>query len=170
MYESVLKNLYLKVCLFAAASAAPAADADADPQLLYSAGVLPYAHHAVLPAVAPAVYKTAEVKSVVEKPAEVKVNTVAHPVVYSAPVVHTPAVYHSAALPVAHAVAPVASYYANSGGAVHVVKREADADAEAEADPYLYYSAYGYGYPYAGYRTYAGYYGGYRPYGYAYWG
>merc|ERR1712180_468166 len=97
------------VCLFAAAYAAPAADADADPALLYS-GLhhlpLTYGLHGA--AVVPAV-QTAAVKSVVSKPAEVEVKSVA------APVIHTPV------------VAKAASYYANSGGAVHIVKRDADA-------------------------------------------
>merc|ERR1712136_131580 len=121
------------VCLFAAAYAAPAADADADPALLYS-GLhhlpLTYGLHGA--AVVPAV-QTAAVKSVVSKPAEVEVKSVA------TPVVHTPV------------VAKAASYYANSGGAVHIVKRDADADA--------YYGVYGY----APYRS--AYYG--HPYSYA---
>merc|ERR1712136_631820 len=123
------------VCLFAAAYAAPAADADADPALLYS-GLhhlpLTYGLHGA--AVVPAV-QTAAVKSVVSKPAEVEVKSVA------TPVVHTPV------------VAKAASYYANSGGAVHIVKRDADADADA------YYGVYGY----APYRS--AYYG--HPYSYA---
>merc|ERR1712126_92113 len=125
------------VCLFAAAYAAPAADADADPALLYS-GLhhlpLTYGLHGA--AVVPAV-QTAAVKSVVSKPAEVEVKSVATPVVYT---------------PV---VAKAASYYANSGGAVHIVKRDADADADADA----YYGVYGY----APYRS--AYYG--HPYSYA---
>merc|ERR1712133_251183 len=120
------------VCLFAAAYAAPAADADADPALLYS-GLhhlpLTYGLHGA--AVVPAV-QTAAVKSVVSKPAEVEVKSVATPV-----------------------VAKAASYYANSGGAVHIVKRDADADADADA----YYGVYGY----APYRS--AYYG--HPYSYA---
>merc|ERR1712055_387192 len=131
------------VCLFAAAYAAPAADADADPALLYS-GLhhlpLTYGLHGA--AVVPAV-QTAAVKSVVSKPAEVEVKSVATPVVCNTPVVHTPV------------VAKAASYYANSGGAVHIVKRDADADADADA----YYGVYGY----APYRS--AYYG--HPYSYA---
>merc|ERR1711962_1263515 len=103
------------VCLFAAAYAAPAADADADPALLYSG-----LHHL------PLTYGLHGAS-----------------VVHTAPVVHTPV------------VAKAASYYANSGGAVHIVKRDADADADADA----YYGVYGY----APYRS--AYYG--HPYSYA---
>merc|ERR1712098_563023 len=99
----------------------------------------------------PAVY-TAAVKNVEVKPAEVK-TTVHSPVVYTHAA--SPLVYNTAALPVAHA----ASYYANSGGAVRIVKREAEAAAEPEADAAYYYGGY-YHHPYA-----------YRPYGYSryYW-
>merc|ERR1711872_216029 len=154
------------VCLFAAAYAAPAADADADPALLYS-GLhhlpLTYGLHGA--AVVPAV-QTAAVKSVVSKPAEVEVKSVATPVVYNTAVHHTPLVYNTPVVhhtpvvhtaPVVHTpvVAKAASYYANSGGAVHIVKRDADADADADA----YYGVYGY----APYRS--AYYG--HPYSYA---
>merc|ERR1712219_96787 len=158
--ESTMKS-FAFVCLFAAAYAAPAADADAeaDPALLYSslgyggytgyAGYHhPYTYGAYAPYVAavPAVHSAA-VKSVVETPAEVKTT------VHAAPVVQT------------------AGYYANSGGAVHIVKREAD--AEADADAAYYYSGYRSPYVYGAYRrpfygvrpyTYGfnhGYYGGY---------
>merc|ERR1712060_895610 len=110
------------VCLFAAAYAAPAADADADPALLYSGlHYLPLTYGLHGAAVIPAV-QTAAVKSVVSKPAEVEVKPVATPVVHTT------------------VVAKAASYYANSGGAVHIVKRDADADADADA----YYGVYGY--------------------------
>ena len=55
-------------------------------------------------------------------------------------------------------------YYANSGGAIHIVKREAQADSEAnsEADAESWY--YGFGYPsafqqqgYSGYPFYNNY-------------
>merc|ERR1712142_1121965 len=152
--ESTMKS-FAFVCLFAAAYAAPAADADAeaDPALLYSSlgygGYTGYGYHhpytygAYAPYVAavPAVHSAA-VKSVVETPAEVKTT------VHAAPVVTYNAVHH--ATPVASPVvqyntvaAPVvqtAGYYANSGGAVHIVKREAD--AEADADAAYYYSGY----------------------------
>merc|ERR1712241_1371137 len=125
--------------------------------------------------------KSAVVKSVVEKPADVKVATT--PVVYSAalhhPVVyntalHTPVVYNTAAAvqtPVVYnaAVAPIAShtitnynnpeqYTAVSNGVFgpsYVAKNgpvEHVVKREAEADPALIYSTYGY-------PTYAGVYG-----------
>merc|ERR1719325_203002 len=58
-------------------------------------------------------------------------------------------------------VQPYNRYYANSGGAIHIVKREAEADSEAksEADAESWY--YGFGYPsafqqqgYSGYPFY----------------
>merc|ERR1712200_182148 len=76
--------------------------------------------------------------------------------------------YYRSAVTYAHAP----RYYANSGGAVHIVKREAE--AKAEADPWTVYgygypSAYRYGYaaaPY--YRAYAHPYAyGYPAYGYS---
>merc|ERR1712043_50414 len=91
----------------------------------------------------------------------------AHPAVtYAHPAVVAPTV----------AVKPY-TYYANSGGAVHIVKREAEsnpeaapaADADAEAAPY-YYGYYGHPYRYGGYYGgYGGYYGR-RWGGYGYWG
>merc|ERR1719474_1709763 len=129
--ESTMKS-FAFVCLFAAAYAAPAADADAeaDPALLYSSLGYgfhhPYTYGAYAPYAVPAVHSAA-VKSVVETPVH------AAPVVYSGvhhAAVAAPVVYNTAA----HVAAPVvhtAGYYANSGGAVHIVKREADADADA---------------------------------------
>merc|ERR1739848_64389 len=62
------------------------------------------------------------------------------------------------------------TYYANSGGAVHIVKKR-----EAEADPQAWYAysgyhpyAYGHHYGYAGYR-YSPYTYGYRYGGYPYY-
>merc|ERR1719167_1962282 len=171
------------VCLFAAAYAAPAADADAeaDPALLYSslgyggytgyAGYHhPYTYGAYAPYVAavPAVHSAA-VKSVVETPAEVKTTVNAAPVVtynavhHASPVVYntaahvaSPVVYNTVAAPVVQK----AGYYANSGGAVHIVKREAE--AEADADAAYYYSGYHHPYAYSGFRRF---YGGF-PYAY----
>merc|ERR550539_1656747 len=166
------------VCLFAAAYAAPAADADAeaDPALLYSSlgyGAFngyhhPYTYGAYAPYAVPAVHSAA-VKSVVETPAEVKTTVHAAPVVYSGihhAAVATPAVYSTAAVatPAVHG-----SYYANSGGALHIAKREAEAKPEAEADAAYYYSGYHHPYAYSAYRRFPyaysaynrGYYGGY---------
>merc|ERR1712012_601285 len=130
--ESTMKS-FAFVCLFAAAYAAPAADADAeaDPALLYSSLGYgyhhPYTYGAYAPYAVPAVHSAA-VKS------EVKTTVHAAPVVYSGlhhAAVAAPAVYNTAvAAPVvyntaAHVAAPVvrtAGYYANSGGAVHIVK------------------------------------------------
>merc|ERR1719323_279947 len=69
--------------------------------------------------------------------------------------------------------------YGYTGYPVHYYgKRSADAepaaDADAEADPYLAYGYHGYGHglyrPYGFRRYYGGYLGGYRTYGYPYWG
>merc|ERR1712154_284656 len=173
--ESTMKS-FAFVCLFAAAYAA----AEADPALLYSSlgygGYTGYGYHhpytygAYAPFVAavPAVHSAA-VKSVVETPAEVKTTVHAAPVVTYNAVHHaTPVVqYNTVAAPVVQ----TAGYYANSGGAVHIVKREAD--AEADADAVYYYSGYRSPYAYGAYRspfygvrpyTYGfnhGYYGGY---------
>merc|ERR1711997_561269 len=165
--ESTMKS-FAFVCLFAAAYAAPAADADAeaDPALLYSSLGYgfhhPYTYGAYAPYAVPAVHSAA-VKSVVETPAEVKTTVHAAPVVYSGvhhAAVAAPVVYNTAA----HVAAPVvhaAGYYANSGGAVHIVKREADAKADADADAAYYYSGYHHPYAYSGFRRF---YGGGFPY------
>merc|ERR1719400_885271 len=122
------------------------------------------------------------VKSVVEVPAEVTHEVVAHPFFHHAPLVH-----HAA--PLVHHAAPVAP----SHGAVHQVtpfvdlgrkKREAKAEADAEAAPYAHYGSFVpdalphhpvvatvharahhgfgyYGYPYGGYyHGFAGHYFG----------
>merc|ERR1712203_1052127 len=178
-------HIYSKMKMFVvlALVAAAAAEPEADPALVYTTGLhaapltyaagLPLAHHtyAGVPVVG---VKSAVVKSVVEKPADVKFETtpitytvpaVHHPVVYNT-AVHHPVVYNAAVAPV---VAPVAShtitnynnpeqytavsngvfgpsYVAKNGPVEHIVKRE------AEADPALLYSTYGY-------PTYAGVYG-----------
>merc|ERR1712203_985383 len=148
--ESTMKS-FAFVCLFVAAYAAPAADADAeaDPALLYSSLGYgfhhPYTYGAYAPYAVPAVHSAA-VKSVVETPAEVKTTVHAAPVVYSG--VHAADV----AAPVVH----TAGYYVNSGGAVHIVKREADAKADADADAAYYYSGYHHPYAYSGFRRFYG--------------
>merc|ERR1711988_1303774 len=162
--ESTMKS-FAFVCLFAAAYAAPAADADveADPALLYSSLGYgfhhPYTYGAYAPYAVPAVHSAA-VKSVVETPAEVKTTVHAAPVVYSGlhhAAVAAPAVYNAAVTaPVvyntaAHVAAPVvhtAGYYANSGDAAY------------------YYSGYRHPYAYSGFRRF---YGGF-PYTYGHFG
>merc|ERR1719445_1281974 len=114
----------MKMFVVLALVAAAAAEPEADPALVYTtaglhapltyAAGLPLAHHtyAGVPVVG---VKSAVVKSVVEKPADVKVETtpitytvpaVHHPVVYNT-AVHHPVVYNAAVAPV---VAPVASH------------------------------------------------------------
>merc|ERR1711997_1044086 len=110
--------------------------AEADPQLLYGAG-LPYAAAAPLPYVGATVGAVAHVpvvKSDVVTPAEVEHEVTAHPV----------------AVAVGYHGYPHVGYYG---------KRSADAEPEADA----YYGYYGYGY--RGYRGYYGSPYGYR-YGY----
>merc|ERR1712077_40687 len=111
----------------------------------------------------------AEEPVVEAKAAEVKTVVYTHPYHYGG--YAYPYAYNYA--PVAHAVVKPYTYYANSGGAVHIVKkREAEAEPEAEADPQAWYAysgyhpyAYGHHYGYAGYRyspyTYGYRYGGY---------
>merc|ERR1711872_776795 len=96
-----------------------------------------------------------------------------HPLTYS---YHAP--YYRAALPYAAYTGFGHRYYANSGGAVHIVKRDADAEpeadadavADADADAALYGYSYGYhprvysGYRYPAYSAYA------HPYAYRYGG
>merc|ERR1711926_560 len=154
--ESIMKS-FAFVCLFAAAYAAP----EADPALLYSSLGYgfhhPYTYGAYAPYAVPAVHSAA-VKSVVETPAEVKTTVHAAPLVYSGvhhAAVAAPVVYNTAA----HVATPVvhtAGYYANSGGAVHIVKREADPKADADADAAYYYSGYHNPYAYSGFRRFYG--------------
>merc|ERR1711981_549638 len=110
--------------------------AEADPQLLYGAG-LPYA--AGVPYVGATVGAVAHVpvvKSDVVSPAEVSHEVTAHPV--------------------------AVGYYGHPHFGYTYGKRSADAEPEADA----YYGYYGYGgYRYGGYRGYHGYPYGYR-YGY----
>lgn len=86
--------------------------------------------------------------------------TYAHPYAYTHP-------YHAGYYGHALAYKPY-TYYANSGGAVHIVKREAESAPEAEADPKSWYSHYGYGYRYP--YTYGAYSHYYRPYTYGSYG
>merc|ERR1719216_701393 len=110
--------------------------AEADPQLLYGAG-LPYAAAGVpyVGATVGAVSHHPVVKSVVDSPAEVSHEVTAHPV----------------AVAVGYHGYPHVGYYG---------KRSADAEPEADA----YYGYYGYG-GYRGYYGHPYRYGGYRYYG-----
>merc|ERR1711990_895527 len=127
-------SIMIKTLLASALFALTAAEAD--PQLLYGAG-LPYA--AGVPYVGATVGAVAHapvVKSDVLTPAEVEHEVTAHTV-------------------------PVAVGYHGLGGFGYYGKRSADAEPEADA----YYGYYGYGgYGYRGYRGYYGY-PGYRYYG-----
>merc|ERR1711981_739092 len=128
-------SIMIKTLLASALLALTAAEAD--PQLLYGAG-LPYAAAAALPyvgATVGAVPHVPVVKSDVVTPAEVEHEVTAHPVAVG---------YHGL------------GYYGHGLG--YYGKRSADAEPEADA----YYGYYGYGY--RGYR-YHGYPYGYR-YGY----
>merc|ERR1712088_1009380 len=121
-------SIMIKTLLASALLALTAAEAD--PQLLYGAG-LPYA--AGVPYVGAAVGAVAHVpvvKSDVVTPAEVEHEVTAHTV-------------------------PVAVGYHGLGHFGYYGKRSADAEPEADAD--AYYGYYGYGY--RGYRGYRGYYG-----------
>ena len=159
--------------LFAAAAAEP--EAEADPWYYYS-GYAGYHHPYTYGYGYPYYqYVVPTVKAADEKVEEevVEAKEVKKPVVYTHPYyyggyagLHYPYAYNYA--PVAHTVVKPYTYYANSGGAVHIVKkREAEAEPEAEADPNAWYG-YGYGYrPYWGYGYRSGY---YHPYSYGYWG
>merc|ERR1712227_366496 len=96
---------------------------------------------------------------------------------YGYPYAHHPYALAHPAVTYAAPVAPTVAvkpytYYANSGGAVHIVKRDAEAkpEAEAEASPESWYYGY-YGHPYR-WGGYCGGWGGYygRRWGYGYWG
>merc|ERR1711970_673229 len=177
--SALLKMKFLIVCLFAAAYAAPEADAEADPAVFYGGYGYPYAYGGYgLTYGLPAVHTVVKAAEADEDAAVAEVKTVAAPALtyagytgypYAA-AYHPYAAYgHVAGYPYAHA----AYSYVPTVAATHVVaKRSADADADADA----YYAHYGYahhGYGYAahpysyGYGRYHGY---YRPYGYSYWG
>merc|ERR1712156_390334 len=181
VYSISTMKFLVVLALFAAASAEP--EAEADPWYYYTHGAAAYHPYTygygypyyqyVLPTVKAAEEPRDEVvEAKAAEPAKPVVYT--HPYVYGG--VHYPYAYNYA--PVAHTVVKPYTYYANSGGAVHIVKkREAEAEPEAEADPNAWYG-YGYGYrPYWGYgyrsayyhpysSGYRGYYGGYRGYYY----
>merc|ERR1711997_13374 len=129
-------SIMIKTLLASALFALTAAEAD--PQLLYGAG-LPYA--AGVPYVGATVGAVAHapvVKSDVITPAEVDHEVTAHTV-------------------------PVAVGYHGLGPFGYYGKRSADAEPEADAD--ALYGYYGYGhYPYGHYRGFRGYYG--HPYAY----
>merc|ERR1711894_646629 len=154
--SALLKMKFLIVCLFAAAYAAPEADAEADPAVFYGGYGYPYAYGGYgLTYGLPAVHTVVKAAEAEDDAAVAEVKTVAAPALTYA------------GYPYAHA----AYSYVPTVAATHVVaKRSADADADADA----YYAHYGYaGYGYAahpyryGYGRYHGY---YRPYGYSYWG
>merc|ERR1712038_1798530 len=175
VYRISTMKFLVVLALFAAASAEP--EAEADPWYYYTHGAAAYHPYTygygypyyqyVLPTVKAAEEK-AEEPVVEAKAAEVKPVVYTHPYHYGG--YAYPYAYNYA--PVAHAVVKPYTYYVNSGGAVHIVKKP-----EAEADPNAWYG-YGYGYrPYwgYGYRSayyhpysygYRGYYGGYRGYYY----
>merc|ERR1711981_1375087 len=119
-------SIMIKTLLASALLALTAAEAD--PQLLYGAG-LPYAAAAALPyvgATVGAVPHVPVVKSDVVTPAEVEHEVTAHPVAVG---------YHGL------------GYYGHGLG--YYGKRSADAEPEADA----YYGYYGYGYGYYGKRS-----------------
>merc|ERR1712001_700727 len=113
--------------LLLASSLVALASAEADPQLLYGAG-LPYAAAPAILAPVGAVAHPPKVKSDVLTPAEVSHEVTAHTV-------------------------PLAVGYHGLGHFGYYGKRSADAEPEADA----YYGYYGYGgYGYRGYRGYFG--------------
>merc|ERR1740128_1512958 len=181
---------FLIVCLFAAAYAAPEAEADAeaDPALLYGAyGYGGLTHGLTYGAGVPIVHSVASVAVKAAEPVVAEVKTVASPVTYTHAAypyatygvnayAHGVNTYAHAGYPYAYgAYAPYAGYHAVAGPAVasHVVaKRSADAEAEADAHYGYYGPGYGYapygrsGYAYGAYPRAYGYYGyGYGQYG-----
>jgi hypothetical protein len=168
------------------------ADAEADPQLLLNAAVVPAAAFPFAPA--PAVFNAPLVKSVVETPATVAHTLHASPLLsYAVAPVHTgPLVLPTAAAGVHVALGPhdcvteggcalqavrATGLPASTVGATTVYgrkRREAEAEAtadpaaDADADPYLLYGNYYgnyYGHPYAAYPYAAAYpYYNYAPY------
>merc|ERR1712173_42713 len=160
--SALLKMKFLIVCLFAAAYAAPEADAEADPAVFYGGYGYPYAYGGYgLTYGLPAVHTVVKAAEADEDAAVAEVKTVAAPALTYAGYTGYPyaAAYHPyaygavAGYPYAHA----AYSYVPTVAATHVVaKRSADADADYYGH-YGYARHYGYGYAHHGY---------YRPYGY----
>merc|ERR1711990_1073188 len=154
--SALLKMKFLIVCLFAAAYAAPEADAEADPAVFYGGYGYPYAYGGYgLTYGLPAVHTVVKAAEADDDAAVAEVKTVAAPALTYAAYSYVPTV-----------------------AATHVVaKRSADADADADADAYYGhygYAGYGYGYAHHGYgyaaHPYSYGYAAYRPYGYSFWG
>merc|ERR1711894_712466 len=156
--SALLKMKFLIVCLFAAAYAAPEADAEADPAVFYGGYGYPYAYGGYgLTYGLPAVHTVVKAAEADDDAAVAEVKTVAAPALtyagYPYAAAYHPYAYGAVAgYPYAHA----AYSYVPTVAATHVVaKRSADA----------YYAHYGYaGYGYAahpyryGYGRYHGYY------------
>merc|ERR1712036_137620 len=149
------------LALFAAAAAEP--EAEADPYYYYNtyAGYhhpytygygYPYHHAYAYPTVVKAAEKAAE-EPVAEAKEAAKPVVYTHPYYYGGYPYAGAYAYNYAPVTYTHAaVVKPYTYYANSGGAVHIVKkREAEAEPEAEADPQAWYAYSGYHYGYAGY-------------------
>merc|ERR1711953_803964 len=145
--SALLKMKFLIVCLFAAAYAAPEADAEADPAVFYGGYGYPYAYGGYgLTYGLPAVHTVVKAAEAEDDAAVAEVKTVAAPALtyagYPYAAAYHPYAYGAVAgYPYAHA----AYSYVPTVAATHVVaKRAADADADA------YYAHYGYaGYGYA---------------------
>merc|ERR1712013_421453 len=161
-FSAQLKMKFLIVCLFAAAYAAPEAEAEADPAVFYGGYGYPYAYGGYgLTYGLPAVHTVVKAAEADEDAAVAEVKTVAAPALTYAGYTGYPHAAYSYGVPTV--------------AATHVVaKRSADAEPEADA----YYGHYGYaGYAGYGYAAHPYSYGyrAYRPYGYgyrygAYWG
>merc|ERR1712165_529520 len=154
VYSISTMKFLVVLALFSAAAAEP--EAEADPWYYYTHGAAAYHPYTYGYGYPYYQYAVPAVKAAEEKVEEVvEAKEVKKPVVYTRPYyyggyagLHYPYAYNYA--PVAHTVVKPYTYYANSGGAVHVVKKR-EAEAEAEADPNAWYG-YGYGYrPYYGY-------------------
>merc|ERR1719341_1644485 len=136
----------IRTLLIASLATLAATEADADPYLVY--GGYPFTHGLTYGAYNP--YYTLPVVKAVDAEEKKTVVPLHYPINYG---------YNG------H---PLTQYYG---------KREATTDADAAADPWLTYGYAGYGHglyrPY-GYRAHygghLGYYGGYRTYGYPYYG